>query len=424
MILLLLFSFIYSYQIIRLSNGFMINQYPFISPDGFDWLTEGVWLSKKIGGHTLSNIVLPIARPPSFVVVTALDAFWGQNGVVVAIVLGISMFGVGYLTIKSLGIRPNSFLAVFVLIALLLTPVNFVRNWILSDSLAVFISFLALFYVYKIYEKKQTPINTSLLVLIIAVAGNVQTYALIPVLVGISVLIIRALASGNKKDFLKGLSVLILSLMLYFVFSYAWYRFIPHHNTPSTFSLLELTLAMLPFYINVWGYYFLPFLPLILGLFMVDKKKILKDDFLLSLWLSVFAFMLLAFFYQWKESRFTFIFWPLFVTAIFKTFLTIKNEFDVVKKVLLFISAFMIVFQSFFMVANEWRPDLREISVSPRQTWFARLLLAEPVDRFALNENCGSEHHICNDMIVNFDNYVISTMDVYQKICVNKCCQQ
>ena len=424
MILLLLFSFIYSYQIIRLSNGFMINQYPFISPDGFDWLTEGVWLSKKIGGHTLSNIVLPIARPPSFVVATALDAFWGQNGVAVAIVLGISMFGLGYLTIKSLNISSNSPLTVLVLISSILTPVNFVRNWVLSDSLGVFISFLAVFYLFQIYEKEKTFKNISILVAIVAIAGNVQTYALIPVLVGIAVLLIKALALRNKKDFLKAILILILSLILYVVFSYAWYRFIPHEDTPTTFKYLKLSIDMFPFYVNVWGYYFLPFLPLILGLFMVDKKKILKDDFLLSLWLSVFAFMLLAFFYQWKESRFTFIFWPLFVTAIFKTFLTIKNEFDVVKKVLLFISAFMIVFQSFFMVANEWRPDLREISVSPRQTWFARLLLAEPVDRFALNENCGSEHHICNDMIVNFDNYVISTMDVYQKICVNKCCQQ
>ena len=60
--LLLILSIGYAIKIILISNSLLILHYPFISPDGFDWITEGVWLAQTLQGKNTANIVLPVAR--------------------------------------------------------------------------------------------------------------------------------------------------------------------------------------------------------------------------------------------------------------------------------------------------------------------------------------------------------------------------
>lgn len=79
-----------------LSNGYVINQYPFISPDGFDWITEGLYLSEAMKGNLYEG-VLPVARPPFFVFITAIDSLLGQTGTFIWLMNSIAFFVTGYL---------------------------------------------------------------------------------------------------------------------------------------------------------------------------------------------------------------------------------------------------------------------------------------------------------------------------------------
>ena len=70
-------------RIVLLSSGNVLNNYPAISSDGYDWLTEGLYM-KLLLKHAVATRVLPVLRPPVFVLVTTLDAFAGQGGYVIA----------------------------------------------------------------------------------------------------------------------------------------------------------------------------------------------------------------------------------------------------------------------------------------------------------------------------------------------------
>ena len=417
-IFLLILSLVYSIKIVILSYPLLINQYPFISPDGFDWITEGYWLSSNIQGANISPVTLPTARPPLFVIVTALDSFLGQNGYGIALVFGLSFFRMGYFALKSLGKDTNPVFAVVMLIALLLTPVNFVRKWILSDAVCVFLSFGATYYLFELYKKSfGTYLQMTVLSMGIAFAGATQTYGLISPLIGISVLFFIVVKDKNISMLKRMFYILFISVIFWALILFFWYRFIPHHSIPTTFGLIKLSLDMSSFYFNTWSYFFLHFIPLLFVVIFVDKNTIIRDSFLVSLWLSVVSFMVLAFFYQWRDSRFTFLFWHLFVVAIFKTYSYVKKHRGF-KVIMLGLASMLIVFQSFFLSADEWQPNLRKITINPQGTWLSSMVYSVPVDRFHLKRNCGVRYIMCDNMTIddNFDGYVRNTMRAYMEI--------
>lgn len=194
LILLLAFAGAYSAKIVAMSNPLLINRYPFVSPDGFDWLTvtEGVWLAETLRGTDVSGVTLPVARPPVFVVIAAVDALLGQRGYALALVLGLSLFGTGYLVMRCLGEQASPSLSALALCALLLHPVNFVRSWILSDAVCVCLSLVATCYLFFELEKIQNGSSSAVRLvfstLLITVAGLTQTYGLIAPLIGSIVL--------------------------------------------------------------------------------------------------------------------------------------------------------------------------------------------------------------------------------------------
>ena len=51
-----LFSLMFAIQIVVLANGDIVNNYPYISPDGFDWYMQGVYLDKVLSGATLPEL--------------------------------------------------------------------------------------------------------------------------------------------------------------------------------------------------------------------------------------------------------------------------------------------------------------------------------------------------------------------------------
>jgi hypothetical protein len=418
LLLLFIFSILYSKLIIVLSSGLVINHYPFISNDGFDWITEGYWLTTRLAGFDVSGIVLPIARPPMFVFITALDSLAGQKGFVIAIVFGLTIFGTGYIVLKGIGKNLNSTLSIIILVALLLTPVNFVRKWILSDTFCVFLSLFAMYYLFENRNNLASPRRVIFLSILIVSASVTQIYGLIGPLIGIVVLLIFALIERQFNLVKLLLTIVVLSIVLLALVSYVWYRFIPHYYTPGIFYLLQLSTGMFHFYLNTWGYYFLPFIPLLFGFLLVNINKIIRNPFLVSLWVSVAVFMFLALCYQWKDARFTFIFWPFFIIAIYKTYNLIDERYSKLKKVILGISTTLIVFQSLFLYAgNEWQPNLHQINIGPQQTWVASMFLSKPMDdRFHLKETCYKPDRFCNAMIVDGDEYVRNVINAYLNI--------
>ena len=47
---LLAASLAIGWQIVRTADGFLLNNYPFLSSDSFDWILEGVYLARALTG--------------------------------------------------------------------------------------------------------------------------------------------------------------------------------------------------------------------------------------------------------------------------------------------------------------------------------------------------------------------------------------
>jgi hypothetical protein len=418
---LLIVSGIYVAKILLLSYPLVINTYPYISSDGFDWLTEGFWLAQTTLGENVSDVALPIARPPVFVFITFLDALLGQNAYIISLAFGVSFLGTGYYAVKSLGSNIDPLLSLVFLFALLFSPVNFVRKWMLSDSVCVFLSLAAVYYLFVLYRNSFNSLfQMIVLSFAIAVSGATQTYGLVAPLISIGFLSILTIKERNFFLLGRLVGVFSLALLIFFLFLFFWYGFIPHTSTPVTFGLLNFSsFAMARFYFHLWVYYFFPFTPLLMLVFWVDGNAFFEDPLLISLWLSVIAFFVLTFFYQWPESRFTFMYWHFFVIAVFKTYLYVdnrKHQFN--RAFFLGFASALIIFQGLFLSTNEWQPNLREINVRPNASWFVGFLQASPLDRFELQKNCGAQYKMCADMVVseNFDVYVQNTVNAYMKI--------
>jgi hypothetical protein len=79
-----LFYLILSLKFYYLCNGDVVNFYPLISADGYDWYTEGIYLVETLKGHNFPN--LPVLRNPFFVFITATDYLFGSKGIILSIV--------------------------------------------------------------------------------------------------------------------------------------------------------------------------------------------------------------------------------------------------------------------------------------------------------------------------------------------------
>lgn len=412
LLLLLPFVFVYLFPFFKIRPESLLNTYPFISDDGFDWVTEGLYL-KNFLTKASSEVTLPVARPPIFNLVTMADSFLWGNGMIIAFANIIALLFLVFLTLEIANIKNNfKILSLFVLI-LVYSPVNYVRFWLLSDSIAIALGFYAFYSSYKLvtqyhfYLLKTTP-----LILAITTSGLCQTYAMIPsaILLGVSLLSFLL-----KKSYFKAFQVsliVFISSILYILLIKSWFNFIPHKITPANFSLLQINFNMLGFYINTWGYYFLPFIPLSYLLI----KRLFNDKFNLlttALALIIFVYMLLSFFYQWPESRFTFLFWPYLVTFSF----IFVNRIDHLKyKKAFYFAFFIIIIQAFFTsVENEWQPKFKELRYS--DGIFARYFKTPLVNRFT-KHCCTSNDKCCDQYLITEPHspYVQATMEVYLKL--------
>ncbi len=407
-----LFSILFGVKFFLLSAGNPINAYPYVSPDGFDWYTEGVYLVTHLFDSQILPS-LPVLRPPLFVLITATDYLAGGSGLVLSIVYALAIMGSFYFTLKIIeSVSPNikkmgGWYIIPVAIATTIYPMNFARAFILADTVCIS---LALGGVYFFADFLLRGRVTSLIIaaLVSLLAGLTQTYGLIP-------FAILCLVSGYIlfcKERQKAFSILLsgfFAVIIYVGCIFLWRHLLPHKATPENFTLIKLSADMLGFYIGAWGYYLLPFLLF----FMVHRGLYIPSGFSknivrLGIVLVGITFLILGFFYQWADSRFTSYLWPWLVIAVFTNFALFKiTPKEVISIVTLMLLPLLITPES------HWQPSSSSLRLDPARSWIFDYFQKSPIDRGF--DKCIGEC-VGNEFLSNADKYTNSVLKVYLQI--------
>lgn len=402
------FGLIFGLKFIFLSNGDVINHYPLISQDGFDWYTEGIYLINSFFQNNLPN--LPILRPPTFVLITSLDFLTGSRGLVLSTLYSLSIvmtyFFILWIIDRELGVENKDAWFLFPLaISVTVYPINLLKGYLLSDSITVCLSLFSVFILIKYFNEKKIH----LLVLsgfIALLAGLTQTYGLIPYLIFIGIKLMFTYKNNKAKNVWYLLLSLVLIFSLFILITYFWRHFLKHNTTPSNFELLKLNFHMLSYYINTWGYYFFPFIIFFI-LIKHNKEHLITNQLII---LSSFAVTLtlacLCFIYQWPDARFTYYLWPWALISFFLLFKPVNKKTGSISLVGL------MIFVSFVIPpVNPWGPLLKSISFSYHKNWAVNYFGSQSVDR-GLN-NCNTPNCDGNEWIASQDAYVKSVIPVY-----------
>jgi len=401
----LIFGVAFGFKFYLLCNGDVLNHYPLISPDGFDWYTEGTYLFKGFFVENLPS--LPVLRPPFFVFITFLDYLAGSRGLILAILFSLSIvmtyFFMLWIIDKGRVDKNKDTWFLFPLaISITIYPINFIKGYLLSDSIAVCLSLFSVFILIKYFDENKTYllVISSLIALF---AGLTQTYALLPY----SIFIVMRLINVYKTNKLNSL-VLITNLFFIFVvfifLSYFWRHILNHDSTPQNFELLKLGFGMLGFYLNTWGYYFMPFAISFFAIKCHNNKPIKTQFVLLSSAAVTFILGFMCFIYQWPESRFTYYFWP---WALIAFFLLMKPVDEGKASVLL---GALMLFMTFLSPDSPWQPSLKSLSFNYHKPWVMSYFRSQSVDRGLIN--CDTANCEGNEFLSNSDQYIKSVINI------------
>ncbi len=402
-----LFLLLFIIKFVLLSNGNVLNNYPAISSDGFDWLTEGLYLS-LLFKDAVAERVLPFLRPPVFVLVTMLDAFAGQNGYVIAAANTLAWAATIMCAFRLLDHSPSSdvrdgrkyLIATLVAGLLIVAPINYFRIFLLSDGLCIGLA-MASYYFYHRYFMGATSVALVVATILGVVASCTQTYGLIAPLAASTVGMVALLKS---RDFPRLVRVVVAAGLLVagsVSLRLLWLGAFEHVSIPKNFDLFRFSFNMTGFYLNTWSIYLLPILPvLIVSIFYIPRLlPVLRDDLVfLSSAMVTAIFAGLCFFYQWPEARFTLLFWPWLVVVAGKLLLGLTRAGlpSVQHQVLVLVAGGLLFLQTFIVYPQEyWRPTWSAMTVGVRGSWLAAFARAQPLDRLQLRVNCGSREHVC-----------------------------
>lgn len=403
-----LFSLLFGFQFVYLAHGDVVNNYPYITQDGFDWYMEGVYLAKLFSGASLPE--LPVLRPPLFVFLTAADYVAGGRGLILAIFYAVALFYTYFISLKIIdsaheGGTRNSWYLVPLAIGTTVYPLNFIKPFLLADSLAVALSLFSVLLLVKYHIEEKLPV-LALSVGISVVAFMTQTYALIPYAVSCAAGVLMHLRS-NKNKAIKFLLAIFTTSVLCILCTTLWNWVLPHGGTPKNFELLKLSTHMLGFYISTWSYYFFPFILFFL-LFRRHQTVLNATNFVVLLSATVvLLFAVLCFFYQWREARFTYYFWPWLMILFFSGIRLkgLKNAF---------LLSMLMLMMAVSSPATYWDPSWRSVRFTVFHNWVGDYFSALPIDR-KLNM-CGDDCEGKNEFLNKSDSYVNETITIYNKI--------
>uniref|UniRef100_I2PWP3 Glycosyltransferase RgtA/B/C/D-like domain-containing protein n=1 Tax=Desulfovibrio sp. U5L TaxID=596152 RepID=I2PWP3_9BACT len=372
----------------------LVSSYPGIEYDGFDWVLQGLYLKALFSGT--AGAPLPCLRAPGFVLVTALDAWTGSGGIVVAAVLCLAHFLslAALLSIwRRLGLSGGQQAALF--LAAVLSPYAYFRGFILSDPVAmagmlVSIRLLLEWFIDRNGRAFAAAAAAGF------VAGLTQLYGVLPFLVGAALAVWRDGAAGRRiapRVLATTGTVGLLALVLW-----AWNAAIPHQKVPIQFELLRLSTHMAGFYANVWAWYF-GFLAPVAGVLAVAflARRPRPSPATVFLAATSATFVGLLFFYQSEEARFSWYYFPL-ALCLAATGLAWLDRAGWGKagRATLAASLLLLAGQSLLVTPPDyWQPRLADARFDPGDTWLAMFLRAGPVDRLDLANRCGAPGAWC-----------------------------
>lgn len=397
-------------------EGVFINSYPFLTPDSYDYLFEGIALEQFLKGESLD--AWPVLRNPGYVVVAFIDAMAGLNGSGLIVAQGLAICAL-LMSISWFGARKNfpPLVTILCVFAVAFMPLGYLYLYILSDTLCMAIMMLSLMtMIIYIQEGGRSKLLTAFIFALLA--GLVQTYGMIPFLMLAGLKFLDQYFYRNKIDYRLLLTMLLL-FVSWLAIQTLWASIIPHDGRPKTFSLLRLNFDMASFYANVWVFSLLPLLPFLL--YGIKSTKY-NGKYLQVLWIKlsliVASFMLITFFYQWSESRFTAFYIPIFVVALMSLAADLIKQGRPAKLVYCLLSLSGLLYGLIGITLappNYWQPELKTISYAPEQSWLRKAFDDTKYDRYLLKSTCGSMEKICSGAFVPWqDPYVSSMLSNYK----------
>ena len=321
----------------------LINNYQFLGSDSFDWIFQGKNLYNRLSGKTFFYEI-PVLRNPIFVFFSTLDSFLGEKGLVFFIINSLS-FCITIIIIFEL-VRFNLnlstsynfflFLSIFTLFTY-----NYFSYWylfIMADPLAICLGIISFYLIFFKKNKKK------LIFLLMLTSGLTQLYAIIPSLILLTYqycyLQFKYKLFNKKNYFLlkhffkKNLLFFTCLFASIFLMQYLWGSYFDGMR-PGHFKSLQLSFNMIHYYKHVWLTHIFP---LFVHLFFF---KFYKDRLILSTLLISIIFLILTFFYQWSDSRFTLMYWPYILIFILRLTFLQKKKIAIFSLIL-----FYIIFQN------------------------------------------------------------------------------
>lgn len=402
----------------RIADGNFFNSYPYISDDGFDWVTQGVALNQMMTG--VDSSTWPVLRSPIFVMLTSIDHILGSNGYVIMFTQSASVAAIAALVIH-FALRQGFGTLISLLLgsATYLAMSSYFHLWLLSDSLASCLmaySAVSTIYCLEAYDeaKAQSPSGrvSWITPLVFAVlAGLTQTYGLVAMLVVCGTYFAASfLGLHSNKVRAPAISLAVIGLVLVFGIKATWAGAIPHGMEPNQFSLLKFDLSMLGFYRELWPLFFGAMVPTaITAAFFKLRHAALPTVQQLALVAICLAFAMLCMLYQWEDARFTFIYMPiawLALVALCGKFALkaggeatqstrVNHDRGILTGAIAASAVVSITMGLAFAPASYWQPKLAETRIAFSQSWINAALRESPRDRFYLQSNCGSRTVIC-----------------------------
>lgn len=384
---------------VTLVAGSPFNSYPFMFSDSYDYFFEGQALAVRLQGIVPPEF--PILRSPGYVLVQTLAHLTPRPEFVLFFVTNVFVWFflmTPYFLTRIFGASQTALYAVGVLF--LLNPSNELFAYILSDAQALSLMMLST-VCYLAHWQKKSETYLYLAALLALLGALTQTYAAIPLLVYLGLdTVVRFFKTPGplvRRIGWKAIGIVIALASAYLLVRMAWTSAIPHKATPATFSLIQLNFSNIGFYLDTWGYLVVLYSPVLVVLalnFKAIRKTLVADPLIWRTGVIVVVFATLAFFYQWKDFRFTFTYLPLLFTIV----LWLDRPAHRIARKMLVTTA--VVHLLFLFVLSGGHPldkSLQSIGVAPSSTPVFKMLRAQPMDRGQLEGRCGNLERICPD---------------------------
>ncbi|MCX7124322.1 MAG: hypothetical protein NTU49_00930 [Gammaproteobacteria bacterium] len=283
-------------------------------------------------------------------------------------------------------------------------PLGYFFFWILSDTLCTTLMMVSVALIIYFSDTQKT--SSLILAFIFSLAsGLTQTYGMIPFVILTSLLFLDYLIH-NRQFHWQLLFAGFINALVWIILQKCWESVIPHIDRPMNFGLLHLSLNMASFYFNMWSFAFLPLIPVALFVFArFFRSGIDIKATWLKIGITILFFASLTFFYQWPDSRFTFIYTPL----VFAKKLNWSSVVLAVSGIVYGLLGLVVA------PASYWGPELSTLTIAPDKTWMAQVWFAAPNDRFQLAKNCTNVYFFCDNAIVPvIDPYANKILTTYK----------